>query len=92
MTAAAAQTIEAATARQIVHQEGIAATLARTGGEVMHPDHYDFRESLRLAVLAAIDETTAALGRGRMSDGELPNLFKAIDPIAERVWLKSIGL
>jgi hypothetical protein len=86
------QTIEAETAQRLAHQDRVAATLARTGGEVMHPDHYDVREAFRLAVMAAIDEVTAERGIGRMSDGELPALFKAIDPIAERVWLKSVGL
>ncbi len=66
--------------------------LERTGGEVMHPDHYDIREAIRLAVLHAIDQTTAELGKPKMSDGELPNLFRAIDAISERVFLKGAGL
>lgn len=78
-------------AQQIVHRERTQATLARTGGEVMHPDHYDAREAIRLAVLRAIDEATAELDLPKMSDGELPNLFRALDPIAERVFLKSKG-
>lgn len=85
-------TIEQQVAEQIAHQERIVATLARTGGEVIHPDHYDIREAIRLAVLHAIDEATEALGKPKMSDGELPTLFRALDGIAERVFLKGAGL
>lgn len=85
-------TIEAQVANQIVHRDRVKATLARTGGEVIHPDHYDLREALRLAVLHAIDETTDERGSPKMSDGELPDLFRAIDAIAERVFLKGVGL
>lgn len=84
--------IERQVAEQIVHRERRTEILSRTGGEVMHPDHYDLREAIRLAVLHAIDDTTTALGKPKMSDGELPNLFKALDAISERVFLKSVGL
>lgn len=86
------QTIEAQVAQQIVHRERTEKVLARTGGEVMHPDHYDLREALRLAVLHTIDDVTTEFGVPKMSDSELPNLFRAIDAIAERVFLKSVGL
>lgn len=79
-------------AQQIAHQERVATILARTGGEIMHPDHYDIREAIRLAVLHAIDSTTAEMGAPKMSDGELPNLFRALDAISERVFLKGAGL
>lgn len=85
-------TIEAKVAQQIAHRERVAATLARTGGEIMHPDHYDIREAIRLAVLEAIDTTTAEMGKPKMSDAELPALFRTIDAIAERVFLKGAGL
>jgi hypothetical protein len=85
-------TIEAQVARQIAHREHISQVLARTGGEVIHPDHYDLREAIRNAVLSAIDEATTAAERGKMSDAELPALFRATDAIAERVWLKSVGV
>jgi hypothetical protein len=84
--------IERQVAEQIVHRERIAATLARTGGEVMHPDHYDLREAIRLAVLHAIDETTKERGAPRMPDGDLPALFRALDAISERIFLKGVGL
>jgi hypothetical protein len=86
------QTIEAQVAAQIAHQEHVARVLARTGGEVMHPDHYDLREAIRLAVLRAIDDATDEMGAPKMSDAELPKLFKALDEIAERVFLKQVGL
>jgi hypothetical protein len=60
----------------------------RQGGEVMHPDHYDIREEIRLAVLEAIDGVTVT----KMSDAELHALFRALDPIAERLFLKRMGL
>lgn len=85
-------TIERETATRLAHQEHVAATLARTGGEVIHPDHYDLREAIRIAVVAAIDETTDDLSKPAMSDGELPALFRALDRISERIFLKSVGL
>ena len=84
--------IETEVARMIAHQEHVQRVLARTGGEVMHPDHYDLREAIRLAVLAAIDEATDEAGVPKMGDGELPSLFKALDAITERVFLKGAGL
>lgn len=84
-------TIERQVAQQIAHREHVAQILARTGGEAIHPNHYDLREAIRLAVLEAIDEATTDAGRGKMSDAELPALFRTLDAIAERVWLKSVG-
>lgn len=85
-------TIERDTALQIAHRDRINDILSRTGGEIIHPDHYDLREALRLAVLEAVDITTEMLNRPKMSDGELPALFRAIDGIAERIFLKGAGL
>lgn len=85
-------TIEQTVAAQIAHQERVAKILSRTGGEIIHPDHYDIREAIRLAVLRAIDETTADLGQPKMSDAELPALFKTLDALSERVFLKVAGL
>lgn len=84
--------VEHATAVQLAHQERVTALLACTGGEIMHPDHYDIREAIRIAVLHAIDATTDALGKPKMSDAELPALFRTLDGIAERVFLKGAGL
>jgi hypothetical protein len=86
------QTIEQQVAQQIVHQERTQAILARTGGEIMHPDHYDMREAFRLGILEAIDAISEENGYPRMSDAELPTLFKALDGISERLFLKSVGL
>ncbi len=85
-------TIEQQAALHFAHKDRITAALARTGGEIMHPDHYDLREAIRLAVLGAIDNTTDGLGKPKMSDAELPALFRALDGIAERVFLKGAGL
>jgi hypothetical protein len=74
------------------HKQWVDETLGRTGGEIMHPDHYDIREAIRLAVLHAIDETTEELAKPKMSDAELPALFRALDAISERIFLKSVGL
>lgn len=84
--------IESETAYRIAHQERVAEILARTGGEIMHPDHYDLREAFRLAVLKAFDDTSAEREVPKMSDAELPRLFETVDAIAERVFLKSKGL
>lgn len=79
-------------ANEIAHKERIANVLARTGGEVMHPDHYDLREAVRLAVIDAIDAVSAERGIPTFSDGDLPALFRALDAISEKVFLKSVGL
>lgn len=84
--------IERQTAIDLVHREHVAKILSRTGGEIIHPDHYDLREAIRNAVLEAIDEATSTNGFPLMSDAELPRLFAALDQISERVFLKRAGL
>lgn len=85
--------IEAEVANTLAHQDSVSKTLAATGGELIHPDHYAIREEIRLAVLEAIDSAMESRGRAyRMSDGELPYLFKTLDIISEKIWLKGIGL
>lgn len=84
--------LEAQVAAQIAHQERVAKVLARTGGEVIHPDHYDLREAIRRAVIAAIDSVSAEMSAPKFSDAELPDLFRELDPIAERIFLKKVGL
>lgn len=84
--------IESETAVRIAHQERAAKILSRTGGEVMHPDHYDFREQFRDAVLAAMDESADVHSMPRVTDGDLPELLRAIDKQAERLWLRRMGL
>ena len=86
------RSIEAEVAQQIAHQDRIKQVRARTGGEDMHPDHYDLREDIRTSVLAAFDAVSEDRGVPKVSDAELPNLFRAIDAIAERLFLKSVGL
>ena len=74
-----------------IHRERIAKVLSRTGGEAMHPDHYDFRQALRDAILTASDEAADEHGMARLTDADLPELFRSIDPIAERLWARSLG-
>lgn len=86
-------TIEAQVAAQLAHQDHIAQVRSRTGGETMHPDHYDLREAIRASVLEAIDGVTEDKARTwRMSDAELPELFRTLDAIAHRMFLKGVGL
>jgi hypothetical protein len=87
------QSIETQVAAQLAHQDDIAQKLARTGGEIIHPDHYDLREAIRNAVLEAIDGVTEDKPRvWRMSDAELPALFKTLDAISQRMFLKGAGV
>lgn len=86
-------TIETEVAHTLAHRVRIAKVLERTGGEIIHPDHYDLREAIRTRVLEAIDAATVdQYGRRIMSDGELPELFEKLDAIAERIFLKGSGL
>lgn len=62
------------------------------GGEPIHPDHAELREAVRVAVLAALDAVAAERGIAKASDAELPALFRALDPIAQRMFLASVGL
>lgn len=50
---------------------------------------HDIRETIRFAVLRAIDESTSRLDKPRIDDAELPALFKTLDAISERVFLKA---
>ncbi len=84
--------IEAQVAEQLANKDRVAAILARTGGEIMHPDHYDFREAFRNAVLAAMDECSDEHEFTKVLDADLPELFKALDPLAEKLWLRSLGV
>lgn len=79
-------------ARELAHGERIADTLARTGGEAMHPDHYDFRQSFRDAVLAAMDRAADEHNMPHPTDADLPALFRALDPLAETLWLRRLGM
>lgn len=81
--------IEKETAERLAHRERIAFVLAQTGGEVIDKRHYEIREAIRLAVLDAIDQTTLELEAPRMRDGELPDLFRALDAISSRIFMAS---
>lgn len=83
---------ETTIARQIARGEQVAAIRARTGGEDMNPDHYDFRMALRDAVLAAMDECAEQHGMTKPKDEDLPALFRCLDPLAEKLWLRRSGL
>lgn len=84
--------VEKAAAYTAVHQERVAALLDQTGGEIIHPDHYAFRMSFRDAILEAADEHCSANDIQKIKDRDLPELFRAIDALAERLWLRSVGL
>lgn len=88
-----AQTIEQQEAVQIAHREHIAKVLERTGGEIMHPDHYDLRMTLRDAVLEAMDAACDEQGiQNKVLDKDLPALFVALDALSEKLFLRSCGL
>jgi hypothetical protein len=84
--------IEMETANLIAHRERIAAIRAEHGGEGIHPDHYAFRMALRDAVLAAMDSCADEHGMTRPLDRDLPALFRTLDPLAESLWLRRMGL
>lgn len=84
--------VEIATANRLAHQDRVAKLLAQTGGEVIHPDHYAFRMSFRDAILEAADEHCAANDIQKIKDKDLPEIFKVLDALAEKLWLRSVGL
>ena len=74
-----------------IHQDRVQKILERTGGEIMNPDHYDFQQELRDAVLKAFDETTEKYGLKSAEDRDLPGLFRCLDPLAETLFRRSKG-
>lgn len=52
----------------------------------------DFREQMRLAVLAAMDLVAASVREDGPKDADLPKLFPVIDNLAERIFNASKGL
>ena len=84
-------TIEREVAYNLAHLARITEIRARTGNEDLHPDHYDFRQALRDQVLAAMDECAEEHSMTKVLDRDLPALFRAIDPLAERLWLRRMG-
>lgn len=83
---------EAEVAAALAHRDRVGQILARTGGEMMHPDHYDLREAIRVAVLHALDDVATDRGIGKASDAELPALFRTLDAITQRMFLASVGI
>jgi hypothetical protein len=47
-----------------------------------------FRDAVRDAVLAALDSAADEAAVPRPTDGDLPELFRAIDPLAERLYTR----
>lgn len=84
--------IETEMALRFAHQDRVAKLLAETGGEVIHPDHYAFRMSFRDAILEAADAHCDANDIQKIKDRDLPEIFKALDALAETLWLRSVGL
>jgi len=83
---------ETQVAQRLAHQQRTNAILARTGGEIIHPDHYDFKMAFRDSVLAAMDASCNEHHMARVNDADLPELFVAIDALAERLVLRKLGL
>jgi len=63
--------------------------LLAQGEEVMLPLDA-FRGFLRNAVCTAIDETVEQHGTGKLLDEDLPSLFRAVDALAEKLFLRGI--
>lgn len=84
--------IEEQTAGQHAHRDHIAKVLEGTGGEVMHPDHHEIREAVRNAVLEALDGVSEEHGAPKVKDADLPALFRTLDHLSERLFLRREGL
>lgn len=82
---------EARIARQMVHEERTAKILAETGGEVIHPSQYKFREAFREYVLKAMDDCSFDNEFPKVQDKDLPELFEALDDLSEKLFLRSVG-
>lgn len=52
----------------------------------------EFREQMRKNVLAAMDLAAAEVSENGPTDTDLPALFRVIDPIADRIFNKTLGL
>lgn len=78
-------------ARQMAHEERTANVLAETGGEVMHPDEYKFREAFREYVLKAMDDCSFDNEFPKVKDKDLPDLFIALDDLAGKLFLRRAG-
>lgn len=67
----------------------------KDGGLPFDEAKEEFRDKMRKAVLDAMDECAESLTKNREDgpkDQELPALFRGVDAIADRVFLKSYGL
>jgi hypothetical protein len=69
-----------------------AELLAQSGEEVILPQAADFRGFLRDAVCTAIDQTVEEHGAGKLLDKDLPELFRCLDALAEKLFLRGMGL
>lgn len=81
-------TVEQRFAARKSHAERLAKSRECTDGEPMHPDHYAFRQAFRDAVLKAMDETADVHSMPHVIAADLPALFLALDPLAEKLWLR----
>lgn len=52
----------------------------------------EFRDQMRKSVLEAMDLAAASRREDGPTDADLPAIFRAIDPIAARIFNKSLGL
>lgn len=82
---------EAIIARQVAHEERTAKILSETGGEIIHPDEHNFREAFREYVLKAMDDCSFDNEFPKVQDKDLPDLFIALDDLAEKLFLRRAG-
>lgn len=67
--------------------------IAATDGVLTYDERRDeFRDKMRKNVLEAMDLTAASLREDGPTDADLPAIFRAIDPIADRIFNKTLGL
>ncbi len=52
----------------------------------------EFRDRMRKLVLEAMDLAAASVREGGPTDADLPTLFHAIDPVADRIFNRTLGL
>jgi hypothetical protein len=70
------------------HQNRVAAWEAN---DRQHPDHYKFKMAFRDTVLASMDDASDEHSMTKVLDKDLPELFKTLDAIAEKLWLRRLG-
>ncbi len=65
---------------------------AKDGALTFDERREEFRDQMRKNVLEAMDLTAASLREKGPTDADLPAIFGALDPIADRIFNKTLGL